>query len=174
MLAINNPSSKRSDATITPNVLPCRIHHDGPIAISSRYWNPIADLDNQVLSRVKLRLLNRPTDISTAYFRGRKLRGRRVPLPDGYQGVLVTQPDKNAEPANSENSNGQEEQNGADESTKQACVTMLETKGTFSDVVVWEHEKVPEADDAFVKGLSEWIEFAHAMHTDEDTQKQDK
>lgn len=27
----------------TPNILPCRIHHDGPVKSLNRYWMPIAD-----------------------------------------------------------------------------------------------------------------------------------
>lgn len=27
----------------TPNILPCRIHHDGPIESSARFWTPATD-----------------------------------------------------------------------------------------------------------------------------------
>ena len=27
----------------TPNILPCRIHHDGPIDTVGRFWEPVAD-----------------------------------------------------------------------------------------------------------------------------------
>lgn len=54
-----------------PNILPCRIHHDGLVESVDRYWAPVHEKDNT----------------QTAYFRGRKLRGRRVVLPEGYQGM---------------------------------------------------------------------------------------
>jgi hypothetical protein len=27
----------------TPNVLPCKVHHDGPVELSQRYWKPVND-----------------------------------------------------------------------------------------------------------------------------------
>lgn len=64
-------STKVSPTRYTPHVLPCRIHHDGPIESTERFWAPRPDEDGT----------------QSAHFRGRKLRGRRVPLPDGYRGM---------------------------------------------------------------------------------------
>ena len=38
MLSIEK--SKRYHGKCTPNVLPCRINHNGPVDASKRYWNP--------------------------------------------------------------------------------------------------------------------------------------
>jgi ribonuclease H2 subunit C len=35
--------------------------------------------------------------------------------------------------------------------------------GTFEDLVVWGHEALPAADDTFVKGVEEWLQFAEAV-----------
>lgn len=40
MLSIQPPSSPPSKDQCTPNLLPCRIHHNGPANASQRYWNP--------------------------------------------------------------------------------------------------------------------------------------
>jgi len=32
--------SKKHRGKCTPNVLPCRINHNGPVDASKRYWNP--------------------------------------------------------------------------------------------------------------------------------------
>lgn len=47
MLALQS-SRKSADSTsfadcCTPNVLPCKIHHDGPVEMSQRYWKPVKD-----------------------------------------------------------------------------------------------------------------------------------
>ncbi|ODH49901.1 hypothetical protein GX48_03990 [Paracoccidioides brasiliensis] len=159
--------------SITPNILPCRIHHDGPVEISTRYWDPVFDMNNPVTA--------------TAYFRGRKLRGRRVAIPEGYQGVLASQTDRILESqtsksginrdnnhdrtrgnfnedGNVEEEEEEEEEEEDDDDDDEPVTTILEKEGTFSEFVVWNHQKVPAADDPFVKGVSEWIQFAEAVH----------
>lgn len=42
-------------------------------------------------------------------------------------------------------------------------VKALETKGTFADLMVWGHETTPAADDAYVKGVQEWLQLAEAV-----------
>lgn len=42
-------------------------------------------------------------------------------------------------------------------------VKILETQSTFDDFVVFGHEALPAADDMFVKGVEEWIQFADAV-----------
>lgn len=69
MLAIQQ-SKDTNQAYYTPNILPCAIKHNGPVQASERYWNPEVDENGK----------------QTAYFRGRKLQGRTVKLPAGYQG----------------------------------------------------------------------------------------
>ncbi|KAI9731371.1 MAG: hypothetical protein M1834_005276 [Cirrosporium novae-zelandiae] len=55
MLAIRRPTSSTStddtskSATILPNILPCKINHNGPVPISTRYWNPKLDEKDQRL-----------------------------------------------------------------------------------------------------------------------------
>ena len=43
---------------------------------------------------------------------------------------------------------------------------MLNEVGSFEKVVIWNHESTVDGDDAFVKGLSEWIGFAEAVSHD--------
>lgn len=43
------------------------------------------------------------------------------------------------------------------------AATILESQGTFSNLIIWDHEKIPAADDPFVKGINEWIRFAEAV-----------
>lgn len=45
----------------------------------------------------------------------------------------------------------------------EAPVKILETQGTFDEVIVWEHENLPAADDIYVKGVEEWMRFAETV-----------
>lgn len=44
MLSIQPPSASKPQKC-TPNLLPARIHHDGPINDPQRYWTPEKDED---------------------------------------------------------------------------------------------------------------------------------
>ena len=68
MLAFSQSSSSLSK--VTPNVLPCRINHNGSADLSKRHWNVEVDAKGT----------------RTAYFRGRKLAGAHVSVPKGYEG----------------------------------------------------------------------------------------
>ncbi|KAL4901893.1 hypothetical protein BDW74DRAFT_159138 [Aspergillus multicolor] len=141
---------EKSTDKCTPNILPCRIHHDGPVESLNRYWTPKADSEDK--------------DLQTAYFRGRKLRGRRVHLPEGYEGVVVTHTDREMPTATSCETVSEEGE--CDEPIK-----VLEKQATFGDYMVWAHEIIPAGDDSFVKGVEEWVKFAEAMHTDNGDEK---
>lgn len=43
-------------------------------------------------------------------------------------------------------------------------VRILQEVSTFDEVVVWGHDAVPDADNAFVRGVQDWIGFAEALH----------
>ncbi|BCR94127.1 ribonuclease H2 subunit C [Aspergillus luchuensis] len=147
-----NSSNETSTDKFTPNILPCRIHHDGPVDTLGRYWKPTTDEKDQ--------------NLQTAYFRGRKLRGRRVAIPEGYEGVIATPTDRTM-PATRTSADVEVE-----EVTPEEPVKILEKQGTFDEYVVWGHEFVPAADETFVKGVEEWIKLAEVMHTTPDSQKQ--
>src|SRR5947207_1269662 len=80
----------------SPNVLPCRIHYDGPSKVTKRFWSPSLEIGNRTTWRgedTQFRFFLYHADVApdktrTAYFRGRKLRGRPVNLPEGYEGEL--------------------------------------------------------------------------------------
>lgn len=42
----NGQEAKTTTDQCTPNILPCRIHHDGPVDSFQRYWTPVADEGN--------------------------------------------------------------------------------------------------------------------------------
>ena len=62
-------SSKRRK--YTPEILPFKVHHNGSVNATHRYWQPTEDTVGP----------------KRAYFRGRELRGRSLKLPEGYRGI---------------------------------------------------------------------------------------
>ncbi|KAJ5929254.1 Ribonuclease H2 subunit C [Penicillium verhagenii] len=146
----SQPSTQQKDESsapqVTPNILPCQVHHDGPIASYNRFWTPVADAKDNTQS---------------AHFRGRKLRGRRVAVPEGYQGVIAmpTESVLPSRPTDKGDEDVEILENGPEEPVK-----ILETQGTFDEMIVWQHEFLPAADDTFVKGVEEWVRFAETMH----------
>lgn len=40
---------------------------------------------------------------------------------------------------------------------------ILEEQSTFDEIMVWDHEVAPAADDPFVKGVEEWVRLAEAV-----------
>ncbi|CAG8098757.1 unnamed protein product [Penicillium salamii] len=175
MYAIQSPkaTSEEDNSTLhyTPNIIPCRVHHDGPVESLDRYWLPLKDEKgtcDSIKQRIACNLWPRQINTKhppqcldnteTSHFRGRKLRGRRVALPDGYQGVVAVPTDRVLPPTQQPDND-----NAHDESEMEEPVKILETQGTFDDIVVWGHETVPAADDTFVKGVEEWLQFAEAV-----------
>ncbi|KAK0944200.1 hypothetical protein LTR29_004332 [Friedmanniomyces endolithicus] len=157
----------RAPHTLTPNILPCTIHHNGPLKITKRYWNPQPSSDDK--------------QTSTAYLRGRKLRGRVVKVPKGYRGYLLQKTERDAtalassvtgqgaERAGLVEDNGDGLEGGDEEEDEVEEVKMMEQKAVFDEMVVWGHEVLPDGGDEYVKGVEEWIAFAEAIHGNHQT-----
>ncbi|GAB7362213.1 hypothetical protein MBLNU230_g2238t1 [Neophaeotheca triangularis] len=141
MLAINKTNDSRK---VTPNVLPCAIKHNGPIDIADRYWNPRKEADGS----------------RTAHFRGRKLQGKTLKMPEGYEGVVLQKTDR-VMPASP-----QEEEAIDGEESRAVETKVADQTATFDGISVWGHESVPGEDDIFVKSLEEWVGFANAVSND--------
>ena len=62
--------SRRQPSRVSANILPCKIHHDGQVNASKRYWDPRKGDDGSL----------------TAHFRGRRLKGKALKIPKGYKG----------------------------------------------------------------------------------------
>ncbi|OCK83612.1 ribonuclease H1 small subunit [Lepidopterella palustris CBS 459.81] len=151
MLSIQQSNGKSTKCT--PNLIPCRLNHNGAVNASERFWKPETESNGE----------------NTAYFRGRKLRGKNVKLPDRYRGAVLDITDKVAPQTGNENSNGSIDDQ--DEDNKPAEVKVVEEVGCFDEIMIWGHESAPSAtEDQYLKGIQEWIALAEAMHcSDEST-----
>ncbi|KAI3401391.1 hypothetical protein diail_11475 [Diaporthe ilicicola] len=109
----------------TPNVVPCRIQHDGPISSPDSYWQPSQEPDGK----------------RVAYFRGRKLHGKALKVPEGYHGVVVdkTDPPKPQAPR-------PDEPEVVDlDAEDEMPLGALRTKAEFEEMVIWGHESMADA-----------------------------
>lgn len=160
-----NPSVPKSKH-LTPNLLPCAIHHSGPIPTPRRYWSPVT---TTTTSRAETAGV---TKTQTSYLRGRKLAGRSLRVPEGYVGLVLQKTDKllpvktrvpSAEELRAVEEGDAEDEAGMAAGEEEARVNTLETRAEFSELVIWDHEAVPEDEDAYVRGIEEWVEFAKAV-----------
>ncbi|KAF2020072.1 hypothetical protein BU24DRAFT_459687 [Aaosphaeria arxii CBS 175.79] len=161
MLSIQPPSTNASTTgastakKCTPNLLPARISHAGPVPNADKYWKTQTD----------------ETGVQHAYFRGRHLYGTSVALPENYTGAVLSVTEKDL-PAPRAERDAEDEDEEEDERVE---VKIAERVGDFDEVVIWGHGGVVDASgDAFTKGVNEWIGFAEAMHCEEDEEEEKK
>jgi ribonuclease H2 subunit C len=51
-----------------------------------------------------------------------------------------------------------------DDEEPQEEVQIMEEAATFDSIMVWDHDTVPtDTEDAYIKGMQEWIAFAEAV-----------
>ncbi|KAF2032488.1 ribonuclease H1 small subunit [Setomelanomma holmii] len=151
MLAIKPTAPQKC----TPNLLPARINHNGPINATQRYWKPTTD----------------DKGTQHAHFRGRHLHGTPLSLPTNYTGVVLNVIDKTLPLPRTQAQGLQDDNDDADEDMDAETeeIKIAEQIGEFDEIVVWEHGgEVDKERDGFARGLREWIGFAESMHVDED------
>lgn len=153
---------EENKAKAIANLLPCRIHHNGPVDAASQYWKPTTAEGTTKppinLAPKKATTPNKSifSDGSkTAYFRGRKLHGKAIKLPEQCHGVVIERRDDTARPAGTE-----------DEELSDPVGTMRVT-ADFDELVVWGHEAVADAaEDPYVRSMEEWLQVADKVRVD--------
>ncbi|KAK1531590.1 ribonuclease H1/H2 small subunit [Colletotrichum paranaense] len=140
ILSIQSNDSTKTKATV--NLLPCRIHHDGPVGDSNTFWNPSKSEDGKTV----------------AYFRGRKLHGTTVKLPEQYRGVVMERSAK----VETQQLEGEGEEAEGD----LVELGTMKTKAEFDEMVIWGHEASAEAaSDPYVRSIEEWLGVAESIHS---------
>lgn len=98
------------------------------------------------------------------------MRSKQLKLPEKYTGVVAQKTERRLLPQQQEGQPQgrrdeiEEDQDQDEEDTQLPIeVKILETNGTFDQVVIWAHEAVPEGEDVYVKGIEEWIGFAESV-----------
>jgi len=172
--SVSRPTSKPSPQKVTPNLLPMRIAHNGPINATARFFTPTPTNSNNASAT---------TTTSHAHFRGRHLHGTTIALPEGYTGAVLhitekqlprTQAHQHRQTVQNGRSDGseedeEEEQEGVDDTEAETAIA--EQVGEFDEIVVWGHGGVvDEGGDMYVRGLREWVGFAESMHCEMEEQ----
>ncbi|MCJ1239620.1 3'-5' exonuclease [Varicellaria rhodocarpa] len=174
MLSIQSTASPASSEKCTPNILPCRIARTGPVNASERYWTPETTQGQTCLLETSAHS-SKFAEIfldgkKIAYFRGRKLVGKQVALPEGYRGAVVRKSDRTIQPPVHETASipithaDVDKLDGEDEQREEP-IRILEEEASFEEVIIWGHESLPAADDVHVRGMDEWVSWAEAMHS---------
>ncbi|GER41002.1 ribonuclease H2 subunit C domain-containing protein [Striga asiatica] len=120
------------DLTGKVHQLPCCIKHDGPTSVSHYFKPKHTGMEVDGLK------------VEEAHFRGRKLHGTTVALPEGYSGFIL-----------GKKCHGKETSTGGSE--------YWETNATFQNITVWNHDAMPSKDDAFLRAFH-WFSTANALH----------
>ncbi|KAM3541422.1 hypothetical protein ARSEF1564_005649 [Beauveria bassiana] len=144
MLSIENGSKPKK---VTANLLPCRIHHDGSIDPVGAYWRPTDNKDNS----------------KEAYFRGRRLKGKTLPLPQGYCGlVLERKTDELQKEAHHQPCDGERaDDDDNDDVVAMETVGKMQATGEFDEMVIWSHESMASAAaDPHVRSIEEWLQMS--------------
>ncbi|KAJ3944618.1 uncharacterized protein N0V96_006156 [Colletotrichum fioriniae] len=91
-----------------------------------------------------------------AYFRGRKLHGTTVKLPEQYRGVVMERSEK----VETQQLEGEGEEIEGD----LVELSTMETKAEFDEMVIWGHEASAEAaSDPYVRSIEEWLAVAESV-----------
>ena len=104
------------------HLLPCTVHYNGTAPIAQYFLPTVTKERNGVDSE------------HIAAFRGRELKGVRVPIPEGGVGAVVAESQDN----------------------------LVQVGGTFNSMIMWEHDVTPNVN-AVTKPLS-WFKIAKQVH----------
>ncbi|XP_039070465.1 ribonuclease H2 subunit C-like isoform X1 [Hibiscus syriacus] len=116
--------------------LPCYIKFNGPCSVSQYFKPKLKGKDIDGLT------------VKEAHFRGRKLQGTTISLPNGYSGFVLTKKTSGKRKAcdvSEENSNN------------------WEMKAMFDELTYWNHDSLPSKDDPFLRSFH-WFAVAEALH----------
>lgn len=91
-----------------------------------------------------------------AYFRGRKLYGKTVKLPESYKGVVVEKSDKIE-------SRRPEEDEDMEDAEPQPELGAMDVKAEFDEIVIWGHESTADSSDPYVRSIEEWLAVAEQV-----------
>ncbi|ODQ75190.1 hypothetical protein LIPSTDRAFT_1915 [Lipomyces starkeyi NRRL Y-11557] len=186
---------------VTPHILPCKIHHDGPAnvrryfqvhpyksdasrpKVSSATICPTSittesstDITSTDLSaeetEVKDYGMSRPKEstpsphsVHEAYFRGRKLVGQKLVLPEGYKGFILPIAPSPSDILPQTKSYFYSEDDDEEEDEEHEQEHMWKSEAEFNELFVWNHDVVPDGiSNPWIAGISEWISFTNWIH----------
>ncbi|KAL7754411.1 hypothetical protein RI367_000392 [Sorochytrium milnesiophthora] len=122
------------------HLLPCHIAHDGPAAVDTYFV---------VTEKPSAAGADSTTPTPVASFRGRRLMGNHIALPEGYRGFILAP------------SHNDSEEYGGDEGSSTRKWTH---RAQFSSLHCWGHDEVPSVfTDPLVNAL-DWCRLMQTLH----------
>lgn len=130
---------------VLPTLMPCEIV-PCETTVSQQLWNPqVSDTVEADGSRKV-----------TAYFRGRRLVGKEVEVPEGYSGFIPVTV-KSSLPSNYLDSEEADD-------NKVVPLPGVEPKYKFTNIRILGHEELPTSDSPHIKAIQEWAKIAAVVH----------
>ncbi|RZC67761.1 hypothetical protein C5167_011452 [Papaver somniferum] len=134
--SLENSESSVVDLTGLVHQLPCCIKHDGPSSVS-QYFKPNKSgivMENGI-------------SVEETHFRGRKLQGANIPLPQGYSGYVL----------------GKKKKPIKRKTCEEEDRDSWETCARFQSITYWNHDNIPSQDDVLLRSFH-WFKIANALH----------
>lgn len=94
------------------------------------------------------------------------MKGKELSVPEGYRGVVVIEEKNTGDLKKGKDNEGGKlgvEEDEEEDREEVQTVGTLEEVAEFEEVIVWDHEAIRSGEDAFVKGMEEWIRFAEVV-----------
>ncbi|EGX53471.1 hypothetical protein AOL_s00006g337 [Orbilia oligospora ATCC 24927] len=167
MISIKKPAS--SEIPSKANILPCRIKYTGPASSSRQLWNPTTQPAAAAASTAAGDSANpgdnAKVETHTSYFRGRKLVGTKLAVPDGYQDAgSASNPPLTGNQKREMLYQGDDDEEDEEDGDIQGKVEWT-TKASFEEIMVWGHEVLVDGtQDGVVKGVEEWMGIAKILN----------
>ncbi|KAL5577601.1 hypothetical protein UlMin_019300 [Ulmus minor] len=131
-----NGGDELVDLSDQVHLLPCSIKYDGPCSVSHYFKPKSTGMEVEGLS------------VDEAQFRGRKLQGTTISLPEGYSGFVLGKKGRGKRKASKMS---EEDSN---------C---WEMNAKFKNMTYWKHDSLPSQHDAFLRSFH-WLAVAKVMH----------
>ena len=101
--------------------------------------------------------------INVTYFRGRKLHGRAIALPERYQGAVV---ERAAIDEKQHKATAPSLEDGDDQEINESETATMLVTAEFDEIMIWGHEEMADAhEDMYVRGVEEWVQVAEKVST---------
>ncbi|KAH0985142.1 hypothetical protein GBA52_012319 [Prunus armeniaca] len=117
------------------HLLPCSIKYSGPSSVSHYFKTKPTGIESEGLKTQE------------ANFRGRKLQGASIPIPNGYSGFVLGKKSLGKRKANTSEGNS----------------NCWEMNAKYKSITYWNHDSLPSQDDAFLRCFH-WLSVAKSMH----------
>ncbi|KAG5928885.1 hypothetical protein E4U42_007752 [Claviceps africana] len=144
-MSISNGKKLTKDCSSAVNLLPCGVGHDGYTGQTANLWNPTKPPDGNL----------------TAYFRGRKLTGKCLRLPEQYKGAVAQI--KNDDQRLTDGLDMSESKDQPDMEPLPAGQD-LHITSTFDEICIWTHGSTSHGPDQLMPTEPKWNALIQKVH----------